>query len=130
MKSRNDILGKGIAFPPRIAGGRVAWSYGEENIRESIRVLLLTQHNERLQLPGFGGDLGRFLYEPNTATVRHQMEQRITAALTEWEPRIAVESVVAVQDGDDPAIASVTIKYRLVATQQTERLSVSVRLQE
>jgi phage baseplate assembly protein W len=129
MKTNADLLGKGIAFPPRIDGGRVAWSSGEDNVRESIRVLLLTQNNERLHLAAFGGDLSRFLYEPNTAAIRHQMEERIKKALTDWEPRISVESVTAAQSGDDPGAATVTIAYRLVATQQAERVSLTVPLQ-
>ena len=37
-------LGRGISFPPRVGpDGRLAWSAGEQNIREAIRVILMTE---------------------------------------------------------------------------------------
>lgn len=125
----SQIYGKGISFPPRVGpDGRVAWSEGEENIRECIRVVLLTEQRERLRLPGFGGSLARFLFEPNTVTTRQLIADRITKELAQWEPRIAVESVAVEADPEDPQAAVATISYRLVATRKRETISLSVVL--
>ena len=129
MSNLGKIFGKGISFPPRIgADGRVVWSEGEPNIRESIKVILLTELNERLRLPDFGGGLNRFLFEPNNATTRQLIRDRITKALAEWEPRIAVQSVAVEADAQDLQAAIATINYQLVATQVSERVSLSVNL--
>jgi uncharacterized protein len=129
MSDVGKILGKGISFPPRIgADRRVVWSEGEENIRESIRVILLTELNERIHLPEFGGGLNRFLFEPNTTTTRQLIKDRITKALAEWEPRITVQAVTVEPDAEDLQAAIVTINYKLVATQVSERVSLSVAL--
>jgi len=123
------IFGRGISFPPRVGpDGRVAWSVGEQNIREAIRVILLTELRERLRQPEFGGSLSQFLFEPNTVTTRHLIQERITQALTQWEPRIRVETVQVEPDPSDPQAAIATITYRLVATQQRERVGLSVSL--
>jgi uncharacterized protein len=123
------VLGRGISFPPRVgADGRVAWSKGEQNVREAVEVVLKTELRERLRLPDFGGGLGRFLFEPNTTTTRHQIKDRIVKALALWEPRINVESVDVDADAADPEAAVATIVYRLVATQAQERVSLSVLL--
>ena len=123
------LFGRGISFPPRVGrDGRIAWSEGEQNVREAIRIILMTEEQERLNLPAFGGSLGRYLFEPNTVATRHQIGDRITRALAAWEPRIAVESVDVVADPDDPQGAIATITYRLVATQTRERVSLSVTL--
>src|SRR5512144_461619 len=96
------VFGRGISFPPRLsAEGRMVWSEGEQNIREAIRVILLTEERERINLSNFGGGLGRYLFEPNTVMTRHLIEDRIVKALTAWEPRIKVESVDVVPDPDD-----------------------------
>src|SRR2546421_3828268 len=117
------LFGRGIGFPPRIGpDGRVAWSEGEVNVREAIRVILMTEQRERLRLPEFGGSLSRYLFEPNTVTTRHLMQDRITKALAEWEPRIRVESVEVEPDQIDPQAAIATITYRLIATQTRERV--------
>jgi phage baseplate assembly protein W len=123
------VLGRGISFPPRVgADGRVAWSEGDQNIREAIRVILSTDRNERLQLPEFGAGIGRSLFEPNTVATRHRLQQQILHALSAWEPRIAIDAVEVEPDPDDPQAAIATIDYQLVATQTAERMSVAVTL--
>lgn len=123
------VFGRSISFPPRIGpDGRMAWSEGEENIRESIRVTLLTDLRERVRLPEFGGGLTPFLFEPNNVATRHLIEERITRALKRWEPRIAVEQTRVEQDLDDREAAIAFIQYRLVATQTRSNISLSVRL--
>jgi phage baseplate assembly protein W len=123
------LFGRGIAFPPRVGSdGRISWSEGEANVREAIQVILLTEWNERLMLPEFGGGLGRFLFEPNNVTTRQLMKDRIAKALAQWEPRVSVESVEVSEDPADPEGAVATIIYRLVATRALERVSLNVSL--
>ena len=123
------LFGAGLSFPPRVgADGRLAWSRGEDNIREAIQVILMTEASERLMLPDFGGGLGRFLFEPNNAATRTLIEDRISTALQRWEPRIQVESVEVQADPNDAQSAIAMLTYKLVATQQRERVSLSVSL--
>lgn len=123
------IFGRGISFPPRVGpDGRMVWSDGAQNIREAIFVILMTQFKERLYQPDFGGNLGVYLFEPNTVTTHHLIETQIARALRRWEPRIRVESVNVEPDPQDPQAAIATITYQLVATQTRERVSFDVPL--
>jgi phage baseplate assembly protein W len=123
------LYGRGISFPPRVGSdGRLAWSEGEQNVREAIRVILLTEQRERLMLAEFGGSLGLFLFEPNTVTTRHLIKDRIQKALARWEPRIQVEAVTVEPDPADTQAAVATITYKLVATQSRERVTLGVTL--
>ena len=123
------LLGRGISFPPRVGpDGRVVWSQGEDNVREAVRVILMTEPRERIAAPNFGAGLGAFLFEPNTVTTRHSIGDRITKALAEWEPRIKVQSVDVEPDADDPQSAVATVTYRLVATGGLERVRLNVAL--
>jgi phage baseplate assembly protein W len=127
MMNAARLFGKGISFPPRVGpDGRIAWSEGDANVRESMQIILTTDQNERLMQPDFGAGLGLFLFEPNTVTTRHLIQDRIVKALAQWEPRILVESVDVVPDPDDLQQAIATITYRLVATQTRERVSLNV----
>jgi uncharacterized protein len=129
MMNAARLFGKGISFPPRVgADGRIAWSLGEDNIREAIYVILMTQLRERVRLPEFGGNLVLYLFEPNTVTTRHMLQDRIVKALTQWEPRINLDSVTVEPDPADAQAAIATITYKLVATQAQTRLSMNVRL--
>ena len=129
LMDAGKVFGRGISFPPRVgADGRVSWSEGETNVRESIRVILMTEQPERLRTPTFGGSLGKFLFEPNTVATRRSIQDRITKELAQWEPRISVESVNVDADTDDPTAAIAVITYKLIATQTVERVSLSVTL--
>jgi phage baseplate assembly protein W len=127
MNDTGTVLGRGLAFPPRVGpDGRLEWSEGETNIREAIEIVLKTDRNERLRIPEFGGGLPGFLFEPNTEATRQLLADRIRKALGAWEPRIAVQSVDVVEDPADAEAAIATILYKLVATQSRERVSLSV----
>lgn len=120
-------FGKSLGFPPRVgADGRIRWSEGEPNIRESIRIVLMTEQGERIALEGFGAGLRRYLFEPNNAATHVRIAHSITQALERWEPRIAVEAVEVAGHPSEPTSALATIAYRLVATGGRERTSVAV----
>jgi phage baseplate assembly protein W len=124
-----SFLGQGMSFPPRVgADGRFVWSQGEANIRENIALILKTDPGERLALPDFGAGLAQFLFEPNTAATHARLQEAISGALSDWEPRIQVESVDVAADPADPESARATITYRLVATAARERISLGVPL--
>src|SRR5437868_4000507 len=123
------LFGRGIAFPPRInAEGRMAWSVGEENVRDAIRILLMTRPGERLFIPDMGAGLDRMLYEPNNVSTHQSIKDRITRTLQQWEPRVGIDNVDVDADPNDPQSAIATITYRLIATQAHEQMNVKVTL--
>jgi phage baseplate assembly protein W len=129
MNTPSAVFGRSLSFPPRVGpDGRMVWSEGEENIRESIRVTLLTDFRERVRLPDFGAGLTHFLFEPNNVATRHLIEDRINGALKRWEPRITVEETRVDQDPSDREAAIAVIRYQLVATQARDNITLSVRL--
>lgn len=125
-----SLYGAGPAFPPRVdAAGRLAWASGEDNVRQSIRILLLTEPGERLMREEFGCGLRRFLFEPNTPATRQLIQERIERAIARWEPRAAVETVQVDPDSDDERTVHISITFRLVATQALQRLGLSLQLE-
>lgn len=129
MSSAGNIFGRSLSFPPRIGvDGRFIWSEGENNIRESLIVILKTEPGERIALPDFGAGLSRFLCESNNTATHARIKQAITHALTRWERRVQVESVDVIADAADLSAALATITYRLVATGSRERINVTVPL--
>lgn len=130
MPRRQNIFGQGLSFPPRVgADGRLAWSEGEENVRESIRVILMTEPSERLMREEFGCGLRRFLFEPNTVTTRTLIREQVVATIRRWEPRVAVEEVTVEADEEDPRLIGIQIHFRLVATQAVGRLGLTLELE-
>jgi len=122
------VYGRGIGFPPRLGhDGRWAWSAGPRNIRESIRIILLTDFEERLMLSSFGGGLTPFLFEPNVLSTHRLIQDRITQVLAQWEPRIKVVSVDIAEDPVDKQTAVVKIIYQLIATGSEEQVGLNIQ---
>ena len=124
------LFGQGLSFPPRIgADGRLAWSADEDNVRESIRIVLLTEPGERVMREEFGCGLKRFLFEPNTTTTRELIRERIIQAITRWEPRVTLQDVIVAADADNVRLAQISVLFRLVATQAPGRLGLTLQLE-
>lgn len=123
------LYGRSVAFPPRVGeDGRLHWSDGPANIRESIQLILMTNPGERVMRPDWGAGLSQFLFEPNTVATRRLVQERITYALRRWEPRIQIELVSVEEDSADPEAALAQIQYRLVSTGQAAQIDLSVPL--
>jgi phage baseplate assembly protein W len=130
MTDEAALYGRGVAFPLRLTPeGRLAWSDGEANVRESIRILLLTAQGERLRRPDYGAGLERFLFEPNVPTTWRAIEESIRRQLANWEPRVQVEAIQVVADPNDAEAAVATLSFTLVATAQAGRMSLSIPVQ-
>jgi phage baseplate assembly protein W len=129
MADEGRIFGRGVAFPPRVGpDGRIAFSVGAENVRQSIRVILLTEPGERIMHPAFGGGLQRFLFQPNTAATHRLIEETIQVALGRSEPRLRLDAVDVGPDPAEDRAAIAMIRYTLVATGVADSVGLRVPL--
>jgi phage baseplate assembly protein W len=113
------FLGRGWAFPVAAEpGGEVALVAHEEDIRESIRIILGTNHGERVMRPDFGANLRALVFEPLSATTLSLAQDQVERALIEWEPRIDLLDVRVTADAQERARGRLTIEidYRVRAT--------------
>ncbi|MGH2457767.1 MAG: GPW/gp25 family protein [Chloroflexota bacterium] len=125
-----DVFGKGLSFPPRVgADGRLSWSTGDDNVRESIQIILLTEPGERLMREQFGCGLRQYLFEPNTVATRQQIRDRIVQAIGRWEPRVAVQDVTVDPVDADPRLVAVNVFFQLVANQSSGRMALTLQLE-
>jgi phage baseplate assembly protein W len=112
-----DFLGKGWRFPVQVdASGSIALSEFEEDVRESIRLVLLTGKGERVMRPGFGAGLHDFVFEVMSSTTLGALQAAVHNALTEWEPRIQVLGVQVKPDSGEVGRLLVDLDYRVRAT--------------
>lgn len=91
--SDSAFLGTGWAFPIRFDRTGVAMSSAEQDIEESLRILLSTQPGERMMNPHYGCDLRASAFQSLNNSTRIQLQDRITRAILFFEPRVHVESV-------------------------------------
>jgi uncharacterized protein len=117
--SEKAFLGIGWAFPPSFdAQGEVNMAAYEEDVRQAIRIILGTDHNERVMRPDFGANMRALLFEPMNTTTMSLAQHYVERALIEWEPRIDLGEVRVRFDHDDPSRGKllIDINYRVRAT--------------
>jgi len=113
------FLGQGWSFPVALdPRGEIALAAHEEDVRQAVRLILETNHDERAMRPDFGGGLRALVFEPISATTLTLVENEVERALIEWEPRIDLLGVRVGLDGRDPSLGRllVEIDYRVRAT--------------
>jgi uncharacterized protein len=95
-----DFLGRGWAFPLSPArDGDVEMVSDEEDIRQSIVLILETEPGERVMRPDFGCGLRSLVFEPINASTLALAGYKVEQALVKWEPRINVIDVSVTPDG-------------------------------
>jgi phage baseplate assembly protein W len=109
-------LGVGWAFPIKPVSGRLAFAFYEDDVERAVPIILMTEPGERQMLPDFGAGLRRFVFEPSTAATCRAIEQVVQQALTDWEPRINVESVTVAPDSTEQNLLLIDIDFVIRAT--------------
>ncbi len=112
MTDHKSFMGRGFQYPFSVdpATNRIAMSSAEDNIRESIRLILRTNIGERVMLPEFGTSAGDFLFSDSSAERVSALESNVREALERWEPRISDVEVSAVNSGGSRNIVELNIR--------------------
>lgn len=117
------FLGSGMKFPPQIdkSTGRFVVSSGEQSVKESIYLILMTQRGERWLEPLFGARLLSYSFMDTSATMLGLMKNELTSVLLEQEPRLSDVSVSI-----DPTVRDgcllINISYVVAQTNQRDNL--------
>lgn len=100
MDSRG-FLGRGWKFPPQIdpRTGHFTMSSHEENIDESIRIILQTYLGERVMRPDFGTDAINYVFASSRDFAQQSLAYELQKALTIEEPRV-VDVIVRSDEAD------------------------------
>lgn len=91
----NHFLGSGWAFPVTFSAGnnQLNTSAYEQNVNESIHLILQTKNGERCMEPGFGSGLQQFFFRKMDETLKGEIIDAVKYALLYNEPRITVKEV-------------------------------------
>lgn len=95
MAENKSFLGVGWKFPPTFSRrlGSVMLVSEEEDIKESLEILLSTRKGERNMLPEFGCNLHHMAFENVNGNTIAQLQNMIGEAIQEFEPRITVNHI-------------------------------------
>jgi phage baseplate assembly protein W len=117
--SSNDFLGTGWASPVRIGAGGIEKVGGDEDVRQSIHLILATAKGERVMRPDFGCGIHDLVFAAVSTQLIARLRREVEDALRTYEARIEVLRVVAGTSGLAAGRLDVEIGYRVRATNQT-----------
>lgn len=132
MTVDTGFLGTGWAFPPAFdSRGRTALMVSrEEDIAQSLRILLFTDPGERVMQPTFGCGLRRMVFEPvhegTLTTIRGLIEQ----AVLFFEARIALERIDFDVERVPEGVLGIELVYTIRTTNTRHNLVFPMYLRE
>lgn len=96
-------------------------SEAEEDVEESLHILLGTYPGERLMRPDYGCRLRYYCFRNFEETTIAQLDEEIRNAIDNFEPRVTVENTDYKMD-DVNDILQIIIDYKVIATNSRRNL--------
>lgn len=114
---KEEFLGKGWKIDLTVDENKQIAMVGyEDDIKESILIILNTSKGERVMRPDFGCGIHDFMFSVvNTATLS-LIKHHVREALATWEPRIEVLAVTTSTERLNEGIISIDVRYRVRRT--------------
>ena len=123
MANDRDFLGKGLRFPVSVnLNGGVSSSALEENVRQSLFIILGTAPGERIYRPDFGCRIHDLMFEPNNAITAAAAEVYCEESIYKYEPRIEHVTCSARPNADEPNRLDVRIEYVIAGKNEKRNL--------
>lgn len=121
---RKDFLGRGWAMPVQLdrRTGQVASVAYEEDIRQSILIILETAPGERMMRPNFGCGIHELVFTAVDSTAIQLIRSTVEEALIRCEARIDVLEIKVDEEATTEGKLLVEIEYRVRKTNQTGNL--------
>ena len=127
-----SFLGTGWSFPPTFKNQTATnvMVSNEEDIFQSLHILLTTQLNERIMRSDFGCDLSVLLYESITITLLTKIKGIIENAILLYEPRIDLLDVNFFTEDSNNGVIKIEIIYKIRATNSRKNFVFPYYLEE
>ena len=124
MSDNKSFLGVGWKFPPTFnkRTGSVILVSEEEDIRESLEILLSTRKGERNMLPDFGCNLHHMAFETINGNTVSQLQNMISDAIREFEPRITLDSIDIDTGKQLDGFVNIIIQYTVNKSNQSTNM--------
>ncbi|MBI3238193.1 MAG: GPW/gp25 family protein [Flavobacteriia bacterium] len=124
MEEFTSFLGTGWSFPPsfELQSKSIRTSTNEQDIDESLQILLSTRLGERIMVPEYGSNLEDLLFNPLDLTLKTVVSHQIKTAILYHEPRIDVEKIDISQGSELEGELLILIDYRVRATNSRKNL--------
>lgn len=113
-----QFLGRGWAFPVAFGnqGRSVVTAEAEEDIRQSLEILLSTQVGERVLNPTYGWKRDALMFEPLATSFAAYLAREIETAILFFESRIELNRVTFDAAPDQEGLVLIKVDYTVRTT--------------
>lgn len=134
MKRNNDhsFLGTGWSFPPEFDPdlGSIVMVSDEQDIWESLQVILSTAPGERTMFPKFGCGIRQMVFDTVNTTFLTQLKDLIRFSILHYEPRIILNDVTINSADPVEGILQIRLDYTIRKTNSRSNLVYPFYLRE
>jgi phage baseplate assembly protein W len=134
MKKNNDhsFLGTGWSFPPEFDSdiGSVIMVSDEQDIWESLQLILSTSPGERMMFPKFGCGIRKMVFDTVNTTFLTQLKELIRFSILHYEPRIVLNDVTIESSDPNEGILRIKLDYTIRKTNSRSNLVYPFYLRE
>jgi hypothetical protein len=119
----DGFLGAGWRFPilPDATGG-LSYVAGEDNVEQSLLILVQTALGERAMRYDFGCRAPQLVFAPGSLRYLRLLEETVRDAIRDWEPRVLLDDVTVDVDVEDESLVTVRVDYRVRRTNTRQNL--------
>ena len=116
--NNETFLGRGWSFPPEFyrGGTEVEMVAAEEDIRQSLLILLSTSTGERTLFSSYGCDLSRYLFEEVDRSLISNLRSAVEHAILMNEPRVQTDGVEVEQHKSESGLLLIVVDYTIRST--------------
>ncbi len=118
MAENPQFLGKGWSFPVTFGnqGRSVGMAQADDDIRQSLDILLSTSLGERVMRPGFGWKRDALMFEPLSTSFGAYLASEIENAILFYESRIELNRVDFEVAADQAGLILIHLDYTVRTT--------------
>jgi phage baseplate assembly protein W len=119
-----QFLGRGWGFPVSFSnqGRGVVMAEAEDDIQQSLEILLSTSLGERVLRPTFGWKRDALVFEPLSTSFGALLTREIQTAILFFEPRIELNRVDFENATDQTGLILIRLDYTVRATNSRTNL--------
>ena len=123
MDESKAFLGRGWKFPVSFKKGYkgTELSQYEQDIKESLIILLSTIRGERVMNPGYGTNVRDLIFEPLDVSTGTLVAEEVKKAILIHEPRVFVDKITPIQE-ELNGFLELTIDYTIISTNSRSNL--------
>ena len=94
-------------------------------VKQAVKNILMTNRGEKPFLPKYGGNLNNFLFNLSTEFSEFDIEEAVTLAINNYEPRAQVLKVRSNVRPDNNSI-DVEVTFQIVSTSEIATTNISL----